>query len=155
MSERGFRRPKRKLDWAAVRLVASPFESRALCLSLLCLVVITSSGCDSGDGRVPVEGTVTFKGQALKNATITFFPQQGAPVIAPLDDAGGYSVQLVPGEYKVTVITGPIAPTDYKEGDPLPPPAVVLPDRYSSRLRTQLTATVDESLSEPVIFELK
>jgi hypothetical protein len=55
----------------------------------------------------------------------------------------------------VTVTVGPEVPPGYKEGDPLPPPAIELPARYTSRLRTELTAIISESQSEPVDFDLQ
>jgi hypothetical protein len=72
-----------------------------------------------------------------------------------LSSNGDYEAELPPGEYVVTVMPGSPKPENYKEGDPLPPPKVVLPPDYASRVRSPLKATVAEGQSEPINFELK
>jgi hypothetical protein len=112
------------------------------------------AGCGGSTDGVPVSGTVTYRGQPFSNASITFYPASGRPVSAAITD-GEYSAVLAPGEYKVTISLGVNLPPGWKEGDPIPPREIVLPQQYSSVLHTQLTAKVSEDHSEPVDFKLE
>jgi hypothetical protein len=112
------------------------------------------AGCGNSEEGVTVEGTVTYRGQPFSNASITFYPSTGRPVSAAISD-GAYSAQLQPGDYKATVSLGVNLPPGWKEGDPVPPREIVLPDRYTSVLHTQLAATVEEDQSQPIDFALK
>jgi hypothetical protein len=115
---------------------------------------VLSAGCGTTDGAVPVSGNVTFRGQPLSNASITFYPASGRPVSAAITE-GEYGAQLQPSDYKVTVSLGVDLPPGWKEGDPVPPRDIVLPERYSSMLHTQLSANVNEDQSEPIDFKLE
>jgi hypothetical protein len=59
------------------------------------------------------------------------------------------------GEYVVVIMIGATTPEGYKEGDPLPPPKITLPDQYTVRAKSSLKANVAAGQSEPVNFELK
>ena len=133
-----------------MRLSPSRFSSLFLLASLAVL-----SGCESRGDGVTTEGTVTYAGQPLADAAITFFPQQGRPLTVPLDPQGAYAVVLPPGDYQVTINVGAPLPEGFQEGDVLPPPTVTLPDRFTVRARTELNATVAEDQSEPINFDLK
>lgn len=111
------------------------------------------SGCGSDAGTVPVSGTVTYRGQPFSNASITFYPAAGRPVGAAIVE-GEYSTELLPGDYKVTVSLGVNLPSGWKEGDPVPPREITLPDRYTNVLHTTLTAKVNDSQREPIDFAL-
>jgi hypothetical protein len=102
---------------------------------------------------VTVEGTVTFQDKPIESGTLTFFAAQGAPVTAVIN-GGSYSCQLEPGEYRAVVAVGVTLPPGYKEGDPIPPQAMTLPDKYSSRLNTPLTASVSADQAVGINFEL-
>lgn len=112
------------------------------------------AGCGSDGGAVPVAGTVTYRGQPFSNASITFYPAAGRPVGAAIVD-GAYSTELLPGDYKVTVSLGVNLPPGWKEGDPVPPREMTLPDRYSSVLHTTLAAKVTDVQGEPIDFPLQ
>jgi hypothetical protein len=124
---------------------------------LVAVVVATSTvGCggDRSD-TVPVEGTVTYRGEPLANAALTFFPESGRPTTVPADSGGAYSAELPPGDYAVIVNLSAKLPPGWREGDPLPPPKVVLPTIYTTRAKSTLTAHVDTTPTGPVDFELK
>ena len=121
----------------------------------LALAALFCIGCGQRSEGVEVIGAVTYNGQPLTNAAVTFFPVQGRPATAPLDSTGQYALELPPGDYQVTITVGANVPPGFKEGDALPPPEIVLPDHYTSRVRTELSATVAEDQSEPINFELK
>ena len=123
-------------------------------LVLACSFAALAAGCGGSADGVPVSGTVTYRGQPFSNASITFYPASGRPVSAAISD-GEYSAVLEPGDYKVTISLGVNLPPGWKEGDPIPPREIVLPQQYSSVLHTQLTATIGEDQSEPVDFKLE
>ena len=135
-----------------MKIVGPSFGAFWFCLAL---AVLISSGCGPRREGVEVNGEVTYNGQPLTNAAVTFFPVQGRPTTAPLDSTGQYALELSPGDYQVTITVGANVPPGFKEGDVLPPPAVVLPDHYTSRVHTELTATVADDHSEPIKFELE
>lgn len=121
----------------------------------LALATVFCIGCAARSELLEVTGAVSYNNQPLTNAAITFFPTQGRPVTAPLDADGDYAIELAPGDYQVTITVGANVPPGFKEGDVLPPPPVVLPDRFTVRARTELNATVSEDQSEPINFDLK
>ncbi len=116
---------------------ASPAVNLAWALSILALAI----GCGRESNVTSLSGRVLHEGQPLSNAALMFYPAQGRPIVAPLSE-GDYSVELPPGEYRVTVTLGAELPPGWKEGDPVPPTNRELPRQYSSRLDTPLTATV-------------
>ena len=123
-------------------------------VSLLLLPLAISGGCQQSDGKVSVQGQVSFRGQALKHAALTFYPDIGRPETAAVEE-GQYSTTLAPGNYTAVVLISPTLPPNYKEGDKVPPPEVVLPDAYASRMKSPLKATVATDQSEPINFDLK
>jgi hypothetical protein len=124
-------------------------------LLLLVVVLAGTAGCRDSSDEISVQGRVTFRGQPLPSGSVTFFPATGRPVNTPLGDDGAYSTQLPPGEYAVTVSYTEPLPEGFKEGDPTPTPKFVLPQEYTTRARSKLTATVSEDLDEPINFDLK
>jgi hypothetical protein len=120
-------------------------------LSLLLLFVF---GCRKTDGSLHVRGHIAYRGQPLNKGAITFFPEKGRPIAAPIPE-GEYEIDLTPGEYTVVVEAGNELPPGFKEGDPAPAPKVVLPDEYTTRAKSSLKTTVRQGQSEPIDFDLK
>ena len=117
------------------------------------MLMLSVSGCRDTSGGVPVQGQVSYRGEPLPHGAITFFPATGRPATAPISAEGDYAIELPPGEYVVIVNVSADLPPGFKEGDPLPPPKIVLPPQYTTRARSTLTATVTED--QPRIdFEL-
>ena len=116
---------------------ASPAGSLAWAFSILALAI----GCGGESNVTSLSGRVLHEGEPLSNASLMFYPAEGRPMIAPLSE-GEYSVELPPGEYRVTVNLGAELPPGWKEGDPVPPTTRKLPRQFVSRLDTPLTATV-------------
>jgi hypothetical protein len=112
------------------------------------------TGCGNSGSTVKVHGNVSYRGEAITNGTVTFFPASGRPVIAPLSE-GEYSAELMPGEYVVVIMIGATLPEGYKEGDPIPPPKFTLPNEYTVRAKSTLKASVKAGQSEPIDFDLK
>src|SRR5262249_10148968 len=103
---------------------------------------------------VPVHGTVTLRSQPLEKAGLIFFSDQGRPVSADVSN-GAYQAEVPPGDYVVSVTIPVELPPNYKEGAPMPPPKVALPEQYTTRVKTPLKATVSPGQSEPIDFDLK
>jgi hypothetical protein len=124
----------------------------------LSLLLLAALGCGKSDRVpvVPVSGTVTLNGEPLPGAAVTFIPAgetlgTGGSAVTAAD--GSYTLTsregrgLVPGEYRVTI-------SRWLRPDGSPPPAEVapidsdaretLPERFSDRDQTILTATVSE-----------
>lgn len=91
-------------------------------LSVLCVL-----GCGSGDGRVEISGSVTFKKQPLEQGMIQFLPEQpdkASMLMLPIR-AGKYQIDrekgLLPGTYRILLSSpagGPkVAPADVAPGD--------------------------------------
>ncbi|MCI0748493.1 MAG: hypothetical protein L0Y58_24055 [Verrucomicrobia subdivision 3 bacterium] len=112
-------------------------------------------GCAKSSDTVAVGGKVSYRGEPLVNGAVTFFPAMGRPVSAPTTPEGEYTAQLAPGEYDVVVNVGAELPPGFKEGDPLPPPKIVLPPEYTIRARSTLKATVTAADQEPIDFALE
>ena len=81
-------------------------------LAPLWTFTIFLAGCsDSYGGRMEVSGTVKFKGQSLKDGTVSFEPLDGQPTRATaLLTAGSFTIPrptgLVPGRYLLRVSAG-------------------------------------------------
>jgi hypothetical protein len=111
-------------------------------------------GCSETWTAVSIHGNVSYQDKALDNGSIMFYPAAGRPAFAVLNADGDYSIDLEPGEYTVTIENSAPLPPGFKEGDPMPPPKVVLPPEYSTRARSMLKATVAADQSEAIDFKL-
>jgi hypothetical protein len=118
------------------------------------LVVLTANGCKKSSRTASVHGRVSLRGEPLQRGALTFFPAGGRPVASAIS-GGAYKTGLTPGEYTIVVSIAPELPTGYKEGDPTPPPKVVLPGEYSTRAKSTLKATVKAGQEKPIDFVLK
>lgn len=126
---------------------------RAILISLIVLVVFV--GCKTKTAGEAVHGKISYRGQPLPQAAITFFPEVGRPSTSAISDQGEYSANLAPGNYTVVVNIGFTPPPGFKEGDPMPKPKVVLPDQYTIRAKSVLKATVAAGQDAPIDFDLK
>jgi hypothetical protein len=103
---------------------------------VLVLAIGFSAGCNRGEKRVSVEGTVTLDGQPLPEAHVMFYPQDASPTDQKLyfgstDQNGRFVLRsssdgsegAPPGRYNVTLTTA-VAKQDATETTPLPPERV-------------------------------
>jgi hypothetical protein len=127
---------------------------RLACCAALSLLVLGAGGCKKPGNTAAVHGRIQYRGEPLANAGITFFPQKGRPVTATAPQ-GDYSTELTPGEYTVVVAVGYELPKGFKEGDPVPPPKIVLPEEYTERTKSTLKASVKLGQDQPIDFDLK
>lgn len=92
-----------------------------LCVTLAAACALPCVGCGESSDLPPtatVTGTVTYQGQPVANAQITFYPDEGRkPASGTADEDGAYSLTTfsngdgaIPGTHKVTV-SATILPT--------------------------------------------
>lgn len=143
-----------------------------VCFALLaCLVGCPGEDADRPD-TVPVTGTVTYNGNAVANASVTFSPASagGDPAIGVTDSTGGFELKTqwgaagaVPGSYVVTVTEGGAGSGEEElleeeampgddPGDAAAPG--VLPTKYQSADTSDLKADVKAEGENNFPFEL-
>jgi len=123
-------------------------------LSLFCLGLLSGCG-DTGEGLVPVRGTVTLDGIPLSDAEIIFRPANGRPSLGKTDSQGKYQLRysaektgVLVGTHAVTISTAGDQPDD----EDAPTGKERVPAEYNTR--TTLTAEVKAGLTEPINFDL-
>lgn len=147
-------------------------------LGLGCAVLL--SGCGSKQppppAKVyPVSGKVTYKGEPLVGADLTFFNEESnRSAFGRTNDRGEYKLTTfspndgaVPGKHLVTIVKiepppqVKEAPVDSPEYVPpaagqstTPPPKSVFPEKYGDRTTSGLVAIVNESADNVVNFDL-
>jgi hypothetical protein len=129
-------------------------------------MAIAFVGCGRSDSNrwyvAPVSGTVTMDGMPVSNAVVAFIATgstRGQGACGRTDKAGKYQLSATRagrgaplGQYRVMITTF-VRPdgTALPPGSDVPPitsPAKqLLPDRYSTRERTVLTATVHDTVN--------
>lgn len=135
------------------------------CCSLLaaCAIVVTAIGC-GGAGTLPAGGTITYKGQPVKDSNVLFTPtrdagNKGKVATGKTDDQGKFTLGTVrpgdgalPGDYTVAVTPNLPPP---KEGDYSASPPPPFPEKYSTATSTDLKATVKAGDPNQFPLELK
>ena len=141
--------------------------------AVLTVVVVMLCGCtskpDNRPRRVPVTGTVLYKGQPVADATVLFEPANDTPAAAGKTDAQGhYRLETfdpadgaVPGDYKITVRKvevirghkGEQVPDDYV--GPPPDEKWLLPAKFSKAETSGLAATVNEGQTNEIKLDLQ
>jgi hypothetical protein len=119
------------------------------------LVAAILPGCGGGEGfrasLVPVKGKVTYKGKPLTKGTVTFEPDgEGRLATGELQADGTYELTTyqkgdgtVVGQHRV-----------YIKGTGPNPRKELVPQKYTTRQASNLTADVDADHTEH-IFDLK
>lgn len=125
--------------------------SRAL-FALVAAVAVAGCG---GESLTPVTGTVHYKGQPLKEGSITFLPEKGRPATGKIVDGQIVEVTTnqandgVPaGKHKVTI-------TSIEGGkDMYAPTKSRIPEKYAVAEQSGLTADIGPGKNE-LKFDLK
>src|SRR5690349_20378951 len=75
---------------------------RRIALLTTCLALVGLAGCGPNVklNTVPAAGKVTYNGQAVEGATVTFFPvdpNSGKPALGTTDSAGNFTLETAVG----------------------------------------------------------
>jgi hypothetical protein len=133
--------------------------SNRIALCLLSLATIIVAGCsnnsDRDAGTVPVSGKVTYNGQPLEGATITFISDTGSTPGAAMSGPGGvYTLRVKPGSYTITVskLSGVVDTREMtmeeamaNANKPVEEPKETLPPKYQSPTESGLKFEVKQS----------
>ena len=130
------------------------------------LLLCCLAGCYQGNslGTIPVTGKVTYNGQPVEGATISFMPDgQGRPATAISSSGGAYELSTldskgaIPGPYTVVVrkteislaSTAPVSMEDALKlnNKPPPPPKELLPAKYADAAKSPLKFEVKKGQS--------
>lgn len=126
------------------------------------LGLILGAGCgDGGPSVASVTGTVTYRGEPVGDALVTFIPEEGTPGNGTTDAAGKFTISTrgkpgaVLGLNKVTITkistTGPKMPENptpddmrkaAEESARMSQSKSMIPDKYGTAFSSGLTATV-------------
>ncbi len=137
-------------------------DGRHCGVAVVLLMVMAVAGCSSGDAKlVPVTGKVTYKGQPVAGAGVTFVHADGKSSPVGVTDAGGVFTLgsstgqgAVVGDYQVAIVkkaTREGAPANpkpedmikmMKGGKTLAEPKDEIPVKYADAKKSGLTATV-------------
>ncbi len=134
-------------------------------LPVILMLAFAVGGCnhsETGPTTIPVTGKVTYKGEPLSNATVSFTANgTGKSCDAITNEAGEFSLQTylpngdakagaVAGEYEVTVIK-----LDESNLSMSAPPKHLLPVKYSRTKTSGLSASISGAGGQQLLFELK
>lgn len=124
-------------------------------------MLITAVGC-GGSGNpetVPVSGLVTFNGQPVSDAAVTFYPEGGRPASGRTDAEGIYQLTTftpndgaIPGSHRVAILKASTPPGNSPEE--LEAVERVIPEKYANEASSGLTATVNVDQETPIDFNL-
>jgi hypothetical protein len=144
-------------------------------------VAVVVSGCTGGTDdadradRVPATATVTYNGEPVEGATVTFSPQTSGnpPAYGTTDESGQVELTTydhgdgaVPGKYNVAIsktdrpAAGPEMSEEEMEEEmadaetSAAPPADLLPAKYKDAASSGLTAEVTEGGDNSFTFAL-
>ena len=123
---------------------------------LLGMMVLCTSGCNSGPAMGQVGGKVTLDGEPLANAFVEFRPREGRPSGATTDASGDYTLQFTAhetgallGEHTVKITT------EGEIEDPETGETTEVPERVPAKYNTETTLTATVSGGKNTInFEL-
>ncbi len=132
------------------------------------LLLAPLAGC-SGDSTaadrpktVPVQGTVTHKGQPLADASVAFVRSDNTRGAVGRTDSGGrYSLMTFepgdgapPGEYGVQIVKYEESGVEPEDGE-TPPLKSLIPEKYAAVGSSGLKATVTEEGDNTFDFDLQ
>jgi len=132
------------------------WNSRLACLIAISFMAAIAIGCGGGgvSGTIPVSGKVTYKGQPVAGAIVTFNAEgaEGRTAVAVSGADGTYKLRTLesdgamPGKYKVTVIKTEAAESATlsmedaakQAGKPAAAAKELLPPKYANGAETPL-----------------
>jgi hypothetical protein len=136
---------------------------RLAAFSILASLVALGAGCNSGPATGEVKGKVTFKGQPVKEGTVTLIPKAkegGSSYEAKIGADGSFAIQggVVVGEYSAQINPLMIlVDTDPGKTPPAPmeKPAKDIPQKFRMQGTTTLTVNVKAGKNEEFVLDMK
>jgi hypothetical protein len=98
-----------------------PEAAARLALAASLLLPLASAGCRDATA-VKVQGNVTLDGKPLAGATITFLPldeKEGRAAGGRSEPEGSFRLEVMPGQYRVTVVMPDDDPANVTGGNPM------------------------------------
>jgi hypothetical protein len=146
-------------------------NANRLALLFLGLGIAPLAGC-GGEKQGEVTGTVMLKNQPLASGVVTFFPENGTPVAAFVEN-GSYTIPgIVYGNHRIAVTPraevqevttggagrplkpGEVDPAAKAASAPKKPPGPPIPDKYRSADTSNLKCTVDQpKVTHPIALD--
>jgi hypothetical protein len=160
----------------------SHVRSNSLATMFVAFALMFTTGCGSSETTVklvPTKGLVNYNGEPLKNAEVTFVPENGPVATGTTGEDGRFLLTTggrpgaPPGSHKVSVLAPNDSPEAVSRKDMTPEDMAKIagtpemdkvfeaskssiPDKYSRSEDSGLTATVSENESEnDFLFDLK
>lgn len=144
---------------------------KVVVLGIFCMGLVGCGG-SGGPSLTAVKGKVTYKGESLAGATVTFMPEKGTPAIGVTDASGNFTLSTggLPGAVegthrvgitKATSTNAPANPTPndmmkMMKGGKMPTAKSEIPGKYATPQMSELEATVTADASKNNFnFELK
>jgi hypothetical protein len=137
---------------------------RMACQATALTLLLLASGCGTKNqlGTAAVTGLVTFHGQPVEGAAVTFMPKSGPVASGKTDSEGRFKLMTVSpgdgavaGEHAVTVIKQEFVGGPPSAKNPYPKSRDILPTRYGKPTTSGLTAIVKLDGKNEFPFELK
>jgi hypothetical protein len=135
--------------------------------SCLILLVAAFVGCGGGDPKAPkvapVAGVINYKGAAVADATVVFYPDKGPAATGKTDSKGAFQVRTngqlgtSVGKNKVTVVAaqqqGEIPPADGNEMKLLEKQNAI-PKKYNQQDTTDLVVDIPAAGNKELVLDL-
>ena len=128
------------------------YNMQRLYVLVFSLAVLTCVGCSKGDGKLALQGKVTFDGEPISSGEITFKPSEASerPVMGTIMD-GSYQIAeefgATPGDYTVSITA--TRPTKSKERNPYAPDAIpteqYIPRQFNVATTLKVGITADSN----------
>ncbi|HBN77861.1 MAG TPA: hypothetical protein DD473_19035 [Planctomycetaceae bacterium] len=127
----------------------------------ICFLVIFLLGCGGASklDTVPVTGMVTYNGEPIADASVTFYPEKGRAASGMTDQDGIYTLTTyesgdgaVAGKHKVSISKQEAPPGNSTEE--LENIKAEIPQKYNNAETSGLTADVVAGQDAPIDFNL-
>jgi hypothetical protein len=138
---------------------------KILCCGVAVCGLALASGCGPAGGTtLKATGTLTYKGQPVKSAVVTFTPTKGRSARAETDAQGKFVLSTfasgdgaVPGEHKVTITSAAGSPPmpGTPEAANYRPEPLSFPAKYTTAQKSDLTVTVEKGKANDFSLDLE
>jgi hypothetical protein len=131
---------------------------RGMRLLIVTLAIVSLTGC--GEPATVISGVVMLDGQPVPRATLEFFPVSGRGKVSftKSDEQGRYLADVSPTKQAVVItamkVVGKAKNLMAPDGPPVDALESILPEQYSDRGKTPLTADPVEGKTTTIDFAL-